>query len=203
MQDYRWDEKVPRRGVNESLSPNIYVALIPGQANGHCGVMVQLETYGFSDDGRFPNSRWPLLVYRNALRASADAMELRFQERGWSNAWRNGLFGYHHFHSNVHEVLGIAAGEADIEFGGPGGQAIEVRPGDVMVIPAGVAHRNMAQTSDLLVVGAYPGGVRYDVWHGDPGEHALVVRNIAAVGVPELDPVFGSVGPMHRLWVTG
>ena len=129
-------------------------------------------------------------------------MERAFQARGWSNAWRNGIFGYHHFHSNVHEVLGIAAGEADIEFGGPGGQAVEVWLGDVVVIPAGVGHRNMGQTSDLLVVGAYPGGARYDIRRGDPSEHTLVMRNIAAVGVPDLDPVFGSAGPMHRLWIT-
>ncbi len=100
--------------------------------------MTQPETYHFSDDGRFPNSSLPLLVYRGAIPADARAMERTFRVNGWSNVWRNGIFGYHHFHSIAHEVLGIAAGEACVEFGGPGGQTVEVRAGDVVVIPAGV-----------------------------------------------------------------
>jgi len=165
--------------------------------------MVQLETYNFLDDGRFPNSPLPLLVYRGALQANATAMELRFSTNGWSNTWCNGIFGYHHFHSTAHEVLGIAAGEADVEFGGLGGQAVEVRAGDVVVIPAGVGYRNMGQTSDLLVIGAYPGGANYDTRLGDPSEHDLALRNIAAVALPACDPVFGPEGPLHRLWITG
>ena len=162
--------------------------------------MVQLETYRFSDDGQFPNSPLPLLVYRAALFADAGAMERAFRANGWSNAWLNGIFGYHHFHSIAHEVLGIATGEVDVEFGGPEGRAVEVRAGDVVVIPAGVAHRNMGQTSDLLVVGAYPGGMDYDMRRGDPGEHVWALRNIAAVTLPACDPVFGLEGPLHRVW---
>ena len=129
-------------------------------------------------------------------------MELTFLVNDWSNPWRDGIFGYHHFHSNAHEVLGIAAGEADIEFGGPGGQAVEVRVGDVVVIPAGVAHRNAGQMGNLLVIGAYPGGTSYDLRRGDAGEHDLMLQNIAAVPPPKRDPVFGLGGPLHKLWVT-
>ena len=78
---------------------------------------------------------------------------------------------------------------------------MEVRAGDVVVIPAGVGYRNMNQTGDLLVVGAYPGGAAYDTLRGDPGEHVLALRNIAAVPLPAFDPVFGSKGPLHRAWV--
>ncbi len=162
--------------------------------------MTQPEIHHFSDDGRFPNSPLPLLVYRGAIPADAGAMERTFQANGWSNAWRNGIFGYHHFHSTAHEVLGIAAGEVCVEFGGPGGQAVEVRAGDVVVIPAGVGHRNAGQTGNLLVVGAYPGGADYDTRRGDPGEHDTVLRNIAAVALPVCDPVFGLEGPLHGLW---
>jgi len=141
-----------------------------------------------------------LLVYRGAIPADAGAMERTFRANGWSNSWRNGIFGYHHFHSIAHEVLGIVAGEACVEFGGPGGQAVEVRAGDVLVIPAGVGHRNADQTGKLLVVGAYPGGADYDTRRGDPGEHGTALRNFAAVELPACDPVFGPEGPLHKLW---
>ncbi len=171
-----------------------------GLTDERCGEMIQLETYHFSDDGRFPNSTLPLLVYRDALPANVAAMEQAFQSNNWSNSWRNGIFNYHHFHSTAHEVLGIAAGEAHVVFGGPAGQTVEVWAGDVVVIPAGISHRNMSQTSDLLVVGAYPGGADYDTRWGNPNEHVLALRNIAAVALPTCDPVFGPEGPLHRVW---
>ena len=162
--------------------------------------MIPPETYYFSDDGRFPNSPLPLLVYRGAIPADARAMERTFRVNGWSNVWRNGIFGFHHFHSIAHEVLGFAAGEACVEFGGPEGQTVEVRAGDVVVIPAGVGHRNAGQTENLLVVGAYSGGADYDTRRGDPVEHGVVLRNIAAVALPPCDPVFGLEGPLYELW---
>jgi uncharacterized protein YjlB len=158
------------------------------------------ETYRFADDGRFPNSPYPLLVYRGALPADPAAMERAFAANDWSNSWRDGIFTYHHFHSTSHEVLGIAAGEVRVAFGGPAGREVTVRAGDVVVIPAGVGHRNMGQTADLLVVGAYPGGCGYDLLRGDPAEHAAALRAIAAVPLPSRDPVAGLDGGLTRLW---
>ncbi len=158
------------------------------------------ETYRFADDGRFPNSPLPLLVYRSALRPEPATIEAAFAQHGWSDGWRDGIFDYHHFHSIAHEVLGIAAGEVRVAFGGPSGRIVSVRAGDVVVIPAGVAHRNMGQSADLLVVGAYPGGSDYDIRRGAPAEHAAAVRAIAAVGVPDQDPVLGAEGGLRRLW---
>ena len=162
--------------------------------------MSDAETYGFADDGRFPNSVLPLLVYRAALDPEPAAMERVFASHGWSNSWRNGIFRYHHFHSTAHEVLGVAAGEVRVAFGGPSGQEVAVRAGDVVVIPAGVAHCNVGQSADLLVVGAYPGGVDYDIRRGEPGEHDAAMRAIAAVPLPDSDPVLGRDGSLHRLW---
>ena len=157
------------------------------------------ETYRFADDGRFPNSALPLLVYRSALPPDPSAMERAFAAHGWSNAWRNGIFGYHHFHSTAHEVLGIAAGKVRVAFGGPSGQEVAVRAGDVVVIPAGVAHCNKGH-ADLLVVGAYPGGAGYDICRGDPACHAAALRAVAAVPLPGSDPVRGEDGGLRRLW---
>jgi uncharacterized protein YjlB len=161
------------------------------------------ETHLFADDGRFPNSALPLLVYRRALPPDPAAMERAFAAHGWSNAWRDGIFPYHHFHSIAHEVLGIAAGEARVAFGGPSGRDVTVRAGDVVVIPAGVAHRKVGGSADLLVVGAYPGGSDYDVRRGDPAEHEAAARAIAAVPLPDSDPVSGRDGPLRRLWAGG
>lgn len=165
--------------------------------------MTDPETHGFSDDGRFPNSALPLLVHRAALPPDPAAMERAFAANGWSNAWRDGIFDYHHFHSIAHEVLGIAAGEARVAFGGPSGREIALRAGDVVVIPAGVSHRNVGASADLLVVGAYPGGADYDIRRGDPAEHAAAARAASAVPLPDLDPVHGRDGALRRLWARG
>ena len=158
------------------------------------------ETYFLPDDGRFPNSHLPLLLYRGALPADAAKMERTFARHGWSNPWRDGIFTYHHFHSIAHEVLGIAAGEVRVAFGGPHGREVTVRAGDVVVIPAGVAHRNLGQSDDLLVVGAYADSADYDILRGDPGEHDLAVGVIGAVPLPEQDPVLGRNGGVRDLW---
>ena len=135
--------------------------------------MTEPETYRFDRDGGFPNSSLPLLIYRRAILADADAIEQRFERNGWSNTWRNGVFPFHHFHSNAHEALGVAAGELRVGFGGPAGTVLTIRAGDVIVIPAGVAHCNRGQSPGPLIVGAYPGGgERYDIKLGEPAEHA-------------------------------
>src|SRR6201995_3522034 len=113
-------------------------------------------TFNFDDDGAIPNSRLPLLVYRDAVPADPAAIERLFAANRWPPAWRDGVHPFHHFHSSAHEALGVARGEATVLFGGPGGQVLAVQAGDVVVVPAGVAHCNQSQSSDLLIVGAYP-----------------------------------------------
>jgi uncharacterized protein YjlB len=60
----------------------------------------------------------------------------------------------------------------------------------------------MGQSADLLVVGAYPGGMSYDIRRGDPAEHAAAVGAIAAVPMPDRDPVAGRDGGLRRVWAT-
>ncbi len=147
----------------------------------------------------FPNSRLPVLLYRSALPADPGAMEQAFAASGWGNSWRNGIYRFHHFHSIAHEVLGIAAGRVTVRFGGPAGQEVGLAAGDVAVIPAGVAHFNAGDDGALLVVGAYPGGARFDTLRGDPAEYADAARRAVAVPVPERGPL-----PRHdalrQLW---
>ena len=158
------------------------------------------ETYTFVSDGRFPNSRLPVLVYRRALIADAQVMTQAFATNGWSNAWLDGIFPYHHFHSIAHEVLGIAEGEVQVALGGPSGRTVVLAAGDVVVIPAGVAHRNVGQSHNLAVVGAYPGGADYDIKRGEPAEYVAAMRASAAVSPSVADPVAGDDGPLRALW---
>jgi uncharacterized protein YjlB len=143
-----------------------------------------------------------VLVYRDVSEArGAAACEELFATHGWLGAWRDGIFDFHHFHSTAHEVLGIVRGSARVMLGGPSGQQFEVAAGDVMVLPAGTGHRNLGSSDDLLVVGAYPDGMRWDIRRGDPDEHEEVLSNIAQVSLPLADPVQGEEGPLVELWM--
>jgi uncharacterized protein YjlB len=50
------------------------------------------------------------------------------------------------------------------------------------------------------VVGAYPAAGKYDEFEASRKEHDRAVRLIAKVPVPRKDPVYGSDGPLSRLW---
>jgi uncharacterized protein YjlB len=159
------------------------------------------ETHLFADDGAFPNSRLPVLIYRGALATpEAAAFERMFETNGWSSAWRNGLFSVHHYHSTAHEVLGVYQGRVTARLGGERGTPVTLVAGDVAVIPAGVAHKNDGASPDFRVVGAYPVGTSPDMQYGKPGERPGTDRAIVRVGLPTADPVRGAGGPIALLW---
>lgn len=172
-------------------------------SSGPLGSAAGLVVEQFGDDGRFPNSRLPLLLYREALKpelCSAEALETLFEACGWPPAWRSTIFTYHHYHSTAHETLGVASGRARLMLGGPEGRVFEVRAGDVIAIPAGVAHQRLDSTGDFLVVGCYPPGQDWDLLRGEPGDRAIAESNIPAVDLPATDPVTGRTEPLPRLW---
>jgi uncharacterized protein YjlB len=173
----------------------------PGQYNAPLGT----DTFLFEDDGTIPNSPLPLIVRRAAVTPSANdparAFEQTFARNGWTNAWRDGIYDYHHYHSTAHEVIGIAAGSATVRFGGEGGETVGLTAGDVAVIPAGVGHARIAQSGDLLVVGAYADGRDWDIVRDtDSAAIAAARRRIAQVPLPAADPVDGESGPLVKLW---
>lgn len=84
--------------------------------------------------------------------------------------------------------------------GDDNGKTFEVRAGDVIIIPAGVAHKNLGSSSDFQVVGAYPKGQKWDMNYGKPGERSQAERNIAQVPLPKTDPVYGQDGQLAEYW---
>jgi uncharacterized protein YjlB len=158
----------------------------------------------FGDDGDIPNNRLPLIAYAGALDPKsgdiAAAFENLFAGNGWAGMWRNGIYPFHHYHSTAHEVLGIAKGTAKVRFGGEAGETLTVKAGDAVLIPAGVGHKRLSASDDLLVIGAYPKGQWADLMREGAEDKAGIRARIAGVPRPGADPVGGKDGPMARAW---
>jgi uncharacterized protein YjlB len=117
------------------------------------------------DDGVFPgNPSLPLLLYAAVWPVCgpdlAADIEACFRHNGWGGTWRNGVYGFHHYHSAAHEVLGVSGGWGRVQFGGPQGSVLKLQAGDAALLPAGTAHRLVEASADFAVVGAYPPGQR-------------------------------------------
>ena len=166
--------------------------------------MKQPDTVAFKDDGIIPNNRYPLLLYRGVINLGrtdpAAQVEEQFAANNWTNSWRNGIYPFHHYHSTSHEVLGIYRGSATVRLGGEQGRDFTVQAGDVIVIPAGVGHKNLGGSNDFGVVGAYPDGRQWDLLTGRPGERPKADQNIAALPIPGNDPVYGASGLLKKIW---
>jgi uncharacterized protein YjlB len=163
------------------------------------------QTYRFSDDGVIPNHpKWPLIIYKSVVRLPpaldpAAVFEELFANRGWGSSWRDGIYDYVHYHSRIHEVLGIARGSSRVQFGGAKGRILSLKAGDVAVLPAGTGHQCLEASEDFLVVGAYPPVGAYDECTSlEDREKALPA--IARVARPRKDPVYGRDGPLMRVW---
>jgi uncharacterized protein YjlB len=155
--------------------------------------------------GAIPNHpRWPLLVYPGAVKIEgpdpAAAFEALFQRNGWPPAWRNGIYPFHHFHCDAHEVLGVYSGEVTVQFGGEAGIVIAAQPGDVIVLPAGTGHKKLASRGALGIVGAYPAGQSPDMGTPLRSRSACNAAAIARVALPQQDPVHGAGGPLFDHW---
>ena len=156
-------------------------------------------------NGDIPNNRQlPVVIYRHLFQKflpyKAEKFEKVFRAHGWRGTWHDSIYTYCHFHSNAHEVLGIARGHVDVELGGAGGRAVRLTAGDLVMLPAGVGHRRVRASPHLLVVGAYPAGQqKYNIctslrdWRN-------AKKRTATVALPECDPFFGPQGPLTKVW---
>jgi uncharacterized protein YjlB len=163
------------------------------------------RTFEFEDDGVTPNNSLPFVIYNNAVNVAAAAdpaalFEELFAANKWGSSWRNGIYDYLHYHSQIHEVLGIARGRAQVRFGGDHGKELDLEAGDVAILPAGTGHQRLMASEDYLVVGAYPPTGKYDECRGKADEHARALKTIPRVALPKADPVYGKDGPLMGLW---
>jgi uncharacterized protein YjlB len=156
------------------------------------------------DDNIFPNSYLPALLYKGVLELPflfpghhvADI----FSKNNWTNSWKSGIFQYQHYHSVTHEVLGVYEGETTVLLGGENGTKVNLEKGDVLVIPAGVAHKNLEKEDQIKCVGAYPDGRNYDMNYGKAGERPRTDKNISDVPIPSTDPVLGTGEGLTKIW---
>lgn len=147
--------------------------------------------------------RWPVLLYQGAFEpesALADEIEQAYARNDWGGTWRWGVYTWHHYHSNTHEVLSCVSGEAEIMLGGENGQRVKLTAGDAVVLPAGTGHKNLGSSRDFQVIGAYPGGTEPDMLRDDPADKADGLERIRDVPKPGKDPLYGADGPLTEHW---
>lgn len=133
------------------------------------------------------------MLYRGAVSFTrsfdpASVIDTLFESNGWGRSWRDTVYDFVHYHSQIHEVMGIARGAAKIECGDIKGRILKLKAGDVAVLPAGTGHRLIEASRNFLVVGAYPEDGLYD--------ECTDMRDRADAK----DPVFRARGPLTRLW---
>ncbi|KAL2414117.1 hypothetical protein ABEF95_013758 [Exophiala dermatitidis] len=185
--------------------------------------MEEPETYLFSPTLYVPNSPLPVLIYRAVLEpasASQDgdaqalsANSLRNQIE--QNKWRyGGVFKHyptHHFHSVTHECYAVFKGRSRLLLGrGPldevnDGHAkeVELRAGDIIVLPAGVSHCCLHSEDDYSYVGLYPEGSPHwdNNWcKASPEETMEKTATAWSVPIPSYDPIYGKDGPLCTIW---
>ncbi|KAH0384593.1 hypothetical protein KCU92_g4317, partial [Aureobasidium melanogenum] len=159
----------------------------------------QIPAHGLTPNTSIQNK--PLLLYRSAFQTntSASQIEEHLSKVGVVDpAWRYTMYSTSHFHSTSHEVLAICNGEAKLCFGhedNPSRVEETLKQGDVVVVPAGVAHRLLEDIKGgFEMVGSYPRGLSWDMCYGKKGEESKI-EGIEKLGWFEKDPVYGEGGP--------
>ncbi|RMZ79622.1 hypothetical protein DV737_g3340, partial [Chaetothyriales sp. CBS 132003] len=215
--------------------------------------MSKVKAYQLPPTKLIPNSPHPLLHYPGffnveAHHVTAAKIHDLLAENGWQTQWifRYGETQRSHYHSEAHECMVVLSGSATIRFGvadtdpdlqmntygaaqEDGGIEIAAHPGDVFVIPAGVAHKTHDTTpvapfklltpgsghgieapvvrealdkielDGFTMIGAYP--CDGGAWDfAEGGEHSGNYDQVWSVPKPERDPVMGSDGGLTALW---
>ena len=165
------------------------------------------------DDGTFPNNEeYSTLLYKAAFMPSNqagaaaannnnnDIIEAEGRRRitkdgNWTSPWVWGIFDYHHYHSKAWELLLCIRGSAYVQVGGNEGPTVSVAEGDLMLIPPGMAHKQLDEKNGFSLLGSYPtkgfddGSSMIDTITGSPTEKERA--RIAGCYVPERDPICG------------
>lgn len=197
-------KKTTRRDFTAAVGASAVLGMFAGGTRAAAAASTSPAVLRLAPNDWVPNHpTLPVLHYRAAFAHeggtdTAARMEAGFTRHGWPSQWRNGIYDYHHYHSNAHEVLGIARGEVRVMLGGPDGTEVSATAGDVLVLPAGTGHCRVAASADYLVIGAYPPGQQADLCRTAPTPAML--QQIRSLPFPATDPVSGADGPLPRLW---
>lgn len=140
------------------------------------------------------NERYSALVLAGALCGENDPADIHalYARNGWGGAWTWEVFPYHHFHPDAFEALAVAKGGATLMLGGPQGEEIEVTAGDVIILPPGYGHKQIAKRDGFTICGAYPAGQEnYSTIRDSEGYDERVLETMRNVAPPDTDPVYG------------
>ncbi|RFU63840.1 cupin domain-containing protein [Peribacillus glennii] len=163
--------------------------------------MTEVKSFYLEDDGIIPNNpNLPVIFYPAALKGKGSQAEDIFHENNWGNSWMDGIFDFHHYHSNAHEALAVVKGTATVQIGGSNGKELQLSEGDVVVLPAGTGHKRIDSSPDFKVAGAYPDGKEYNTKTANGEDRLIALEDIKKVPLPKYDPLFGTEGPLLKLW---
>jgi uncharacterized protein YjlB len=144
------------------------------------------------DDGTFPNNeQYPTLIYKNSFHGNeADGRRLIVSKNEWTEPWVWGIFSYHHYHTKAWELLLCIRGSASIQLGGDAGPTVKIDKGDLVLIPPGVAHKQLKEEGGFSLLGSYPtvGYDGIDTCTSTPTDEER--KRIQECYVPKTDPIF-------------
>lgn len=149
------------------------------------------------------NAQLPFLLYRAGWVEDLNPREVlkRLARNGWAGGWINGVFPFHHYHAESHEVLVNTGEPFHVQLGGSDGEIVEFRTRDVVIIPAGGGHCLVDGSHASGVVGAYPlGQEAWDLKRNEQADYKLALEQIPHVKMPETDPVTGRHQPLMDYW---
>lgn len=151
------------------------------------------EVYFFEDDGITPNSQYPVIVMPQVCKGEGleNIFPATFKKNSWGNNWLDIIQSRDHYHSSTHEVLGICKGEVHLKIGGQNGQLFHLEAGDAIIIPAGVGHFSIADSTGYLVAGGYADGNTWDMIYNEPEKYEAAKQRIRLLPKPILHPVSG------------
>ena len=179
----------------------LIIGTMIAQTNKDCEVV----TLQLNENGNFLNNpKIPVLLYKNAFDFEnldpVAVIEKVIKDNNWGGVWVNGIYNFQHYHSTAHEVLIVFEGWAEVQLGGPGNKNLRIDTGDVVILPAGTAHKRIDSGDNFAVVGAYPENQSWDMNYGKKNEKEMARINIDKVKLPKADPVFGENGKMFKYW---
>ncbi|KAJ5601252.1 hypothetical protein N7510_010786 [Penicillium lagena] len=170
---------------------------------------IEPEQYFLDPTPHVPNSRLPILVYRNAILDPSPRKILNIIEpNGWLKGGQWKAYKVPHFHAACHECYAVLQGKTTYQLGigptdpkfnvkgEPYGMRLTVQKGDVFVLPAGICHASLESEGDYEFIGLYPNGLleatgqRFDMNYAmkSPEETAELAKKCDFVSIPPLDP---------------